>query len=117
MRVDLDVKELIKSVEFYINQEASEKNICDSSQIDEDGYVYSVFLAEDKLDIFDYLSVKKAKDLYNELFINDKTIMNALKSFAKKYGYIDATAEINETLTYRRWVTPILFLRKRRNEK
>lgn len=110
MRVNLNVKELISSVAYYIEEIADEDNITNDTLRDEDGCELKFFHTKDELDIFRFLSVESGKELFNELFVKDDTIMNAFKSFAEDYGYVAKPIELDD---YDDYAYPIFQMRKK----
>lgn len=110
MKVDLNIKELIGSVAYYINEIADEDNISNDTMKDYDGCDLKYFNPKDELGIFRFLSVESGKELFNELFVKDDTIMNAFKSFADDYGYVATPIELED---YDDYVYPSFTMRKK----
>lgn len=113
MRVDLNVKKLVNSIDGSIDLFADFSDLSNKRFTDKDGreVLYLHLCGFPLWDIFGYLTKDGGKELYNELFIKDDTIMNAFKSFAEEYGYAGATVKLEEHKDY---VIPRLGLYKKR---
>jgi hypothetical protein len=109
MKANLNVEKLINDIVYYIEVCAHEEEISNEKLHIKDGYVFKSLNTGDVFDIFYYLTKDGGKELYNELFIKDDTIMKTFKSFVEKYGYTGQTVKLEEHKDY---VMPIFYLSK-----
>ena len=113
MKKNINVKKLIKRAVDYIKTIADEDDIFNYKLHIKNGCVTQSLDTGETFNIFEYLTKDGGKELFNELFIKDDTIIKAFKEFAEKYGYVDAAIEIEDCDDYTyHYVYPIFYLCK-----